>query len=251
VSQVQAVRGLDGLAFGGAVGSFNPFGTTDKGGVFVAVADVNGDHVADIIVSRASGAPPEVKVFSGSDGSQLADFQAFDPAFKGGVTVAAADFDQDGMAEIVTAVAKGVPEVRVYDGTGNLSGAVGDNDFPVSFGVTKFTQGATVALGDVTGDGVPDFLLGAGKGAIPAVAIYDGATGAAVRVCHPFDAKLKRGVRVAVADIDEDGRYEVLATLGSGALDSAVAFDASTCQSQRTYPSFGLRKGVFVGGVRR
>ncbi|HTO54087.1 MAG TPA: hypothetical protein VMR50_11925 [Myxococcota bacterium] len=133
----------------------------------------------------------------------------------------------------------------------SVGARVSDNDFPISFGVTKFTQRVSVAVGDLTGDGVPDFVFGAGKGAIPAVAIYDGATGASIRTCQPFDAKRKKGVRVAVADVDEDGRYEVLATLGGGALDTAVAFDASTCQRKTTYPSFGLKKGVFVGGTRR
>jgi serralysin len=61
--------------------------------------------------------PPEVAVFSGVNGAELARFLAFDAKLKGGVRVAAGDVDGDGRAEILAAPAKGKgTEVRAFDG---------------------------------------------------------------------------------------------------------------------------------------
>src|SRR5690606_30795779 len=57
------------------------------GGVRVAVGDVSGDGVPDIITGAGTG--PHVKVFDGATGTEIHSFFAFDPAFGGGVFVAA------------------------------------------------------------------------------------------------------------------------------------------------------------------
>src|SRR5262249_30734036 len=76
-----------------------------SGGVSVAVADVNGDAVADLIVGAGPGGGAHVKVIDGTqlgrvlpngliaDAALLASFFAYDPAFHGGVNVAAGHFD--------------------------------------------------------------------------------------------------------------------------------------------------------------
>ena len=88
------------------------------GGVHVTLGDVNGDGTADIITGAGFGGGPHVKVFSGTDLSELASFFAYDPAFGGGVTVAAGDIDGDGRADIITGAGfGGGPHVKVFSGT--------------------------------------------------------------------------------------------------------------------------------------
>ena len=58
----------------------------------MAAADLTGDGVAEIITGAGPGGGPHVRAFSlaGGASTEVASFFAYDPAFTGGVTVAAA-----------------------------------------------------------------------------------------------------------------------------------------------------------------
>src|SRR5262249_32564762 len=87
------------------------------GGVRVALADINGDGILDIITGAGPGGAPHVKVFSGMDLSVLRSFYAYDAGFSGGVYVAAGDINGDGRADIITgAGAGGMPHVEAFSG---------------------------------------------------------------------------------------------------------------------------------------
>src|SRR5262249_22829494 len=101
-----------------------------NGGVYIGLADVNGDGHLDVITGAGAGGGPHVKVIDGTHLNQVqangeiagtalvASFYAYNPAFRGGVSVAATDVDADGFADVVTgAGAGGGPHVEVIDGT--------------------------------------------------------------------------------------------------------------------------------------
>lgn len=97
--------------------SFLAYPAGFTGGVYVAAGDVNGDGNADIITGAGPGGGPHVRVFSGQDGSMLKEFFAYVPTFTGGVSVAAADLNGDGKADVVTGAGPGGgPHVRVLNG---------------------------------------------------------------------------------------------------------------------------------------
>jgi len=105
---------------------FFAYGLNFNVGAFVAVGDTNGDGFADIITGASVG-NPQVKVYDGQaiangtfnpynpDASLLDQFFAYDVGMNIGVTVAAADFDSDGEAEILTG-ARTRPQFRVFPG---------------------------------------------------------------------------------------------------------------------------------------
>ena len=93
-----------------------------KGGVDVAVGDLDGDGVDEIITAPGKGGGPNVKAFK-ADGTQVLSFMAYTSGFMGGVKVAAADLNNDGKAEIVTAPASGGgAHVKIFQPDGNMSG---------------------------------------------------------------------------------------------------------------------------------
>jgi hypothetical protein len=85
--------------------------------VRVAVADVNGDGMPDVITAPGPGGGPDIRVFDGRTGALIQEFMAYDPNFTGGVYVAAGDVNGDGKADIITgADAGGGPHVKVFSG---------------------------------------------------------------------------------------------------------------------------------------
>ena len=102
-----------------------------KGGVTVAVGDLNGDGKADIVTGSGPGLTTgaEVKAFdaavvNGANGSSpaamtfngtLIDFKPYGTTFTGGVRVALLDLNSDGMVDQIVAA----------PGTGQLQNVVG------------------------------------------------------------------------------------------------------------------------------
>ena len=81
--------------------SLVPYGAALRGGVNVAMGDIDGDGTPDIITGAGPGGGPHVRVLSGVDFHELASFYAFNPSFAGGVFVASGDIDGDGRADII------------------------------------------------------------------------------------------------------------------------------------------------------
>src|SRR5262249_48377318 len=95
-----AVAVFDG-ATGRVVRAFFTFDPGFRGGVDVAVGDADGDGDADIIAGAGAGGGPAVAAFDFVTGAVVRSFFAFDPGFRGGVSVAYGDADGDGDADII------------------------------------------------------------------------------------------------------------------------------------------------------
>ena len=117
-----AVTIYDGASVA-ASGSFNPFaGTGFTGGVRVAIGDVNGDGIPDLIVGSGPGGIGLVEVFDGAsvlahptNPTLIAAFHPYGDTFTGGVFVAAGNLDGGPRDEIITgADAGGGPQVNIY-----------------------------------------------------------------------------------------------------------------------------------------
>jgi CSLREA domain-containing protein len=232
----------------GTIVNFYAFDPRFMGGVFVAIGDVNGDGVQDIIAAVGGEGGPEVKVIDGKKLSQilpntevpasdlLADFYAYGPTFSGGLTLAAADINGDGHADIVTGAGSGGgPHVKVIDGTklGDLqnNAEIADSALLAQFYAYSplFPGGVFVATGDVNGDGVPDIVTGAGAGGSPHVKVIDGTkldvlTGAEISDTallgqfYAYDPHFNGGVRVDTVDANPfNGRPGGLADIVTGA----------------------------------
>ncbi len=170
-----------------------------RGGVRVAMADVNGDKLADIITAAGPGGGPEVNVYYAAGSPKIISqqnvlgtggvtppdlaFFAFGPKipFFGGIFVTAGDFDGDGLAEIVVgADSGGGPAVSIWGGRRLKSGNVGTGPDYSLFGipVPSFTGGVRVGttLGRQRGSnnkfGLNLLVIG-GKGSAPITFEYD------------------------------------------------------------------------------
>jgi hypothetical protein len=250
---VHVYDGITGKLLAGPLGSFDAFDPSFHGGLWVASADVNGDGYADIVVGEDAGGEPRVRVFSGQTGQLLDDFLAFDPSFHGGVRVAASDLNHDGKADVIVGLGSGGPPlVQVFEGAELSKGLVN----PVlSFDAFDpgFAGGVYVAAGDIHADGFPKIIVGEGPGGQSLVSVFDGITGQQLESFRAFQPGLRGGVRVAAADVNSDGRSDIVTAEGPGGLPRVRGWDGFSLKQIDEFFAFdpNFRDGVFVAGGGR
>lgn len=144
----------------------------------VAMADVNGDRVLDLLVGAGAGAAPEVVAYDGADGafvSEITRFTPFDDAARGGVTVAGADVDGNALADNIIVGTGPGPESTVTVFSSALPEKRGEA--PAVFSTfTPYpgsTAGVVLATGMVdVGSGRPSIVTAPGPGEEPLVKTF-------------------------------------------------------------------------------
>jgi streptogramin lyase len=295
------VKVFDSLT-GAKVGDFMAYTPGFLGGVRVAIADVNHDGVPDIITAPGAPGGPEVKVFEGFNASKiLLDFMAYNVHLQSGVYVAAGDYNGDGYADIAVGPGQGGgPEVKVFSGKspfglvpgvlydsmvyspkffGGVRVAFGDvsatgkqdlllapgpglyTEIQVVQGGTgvkiqdfiaytqSYTGGAFVSAGDVNGDGHADIIVSLDTGAQPIVSVFDGTDDVGIRAFYAYTPAFAGGVRIAAADLDGDGKADIITGTGPGGGPQTTAFDGLTSTVLDSFYSYdpNSNSGLFVG----
>ena len=133
--------------------SFFAYDAKYRGGVNVALGDVDGDGQLEVVTTPGTGLEPQVKIFNLS-GVLKSSFLAYDAKFKGGVNLAVGDLNSDGRAEIITGPAgNNAPQIRVFDGQGQILASFLAYE-------AKYQGGITVAASDLNNDGKLEILAG-------------------------------------------------------------------------------------------
>lgn len=180
---------------GKLIKSFRIISADLKGGWSVIGGDVNADRKEEIIIGAGVLQKPEVKIFD-QDGKLKKTFLAYAASFLGGVKVALGDVDGDGKNEIVTAPGPGGgPQIRVFDENGTAKYQF--------FAFDKgFKGGASVAAGDVNGDGLDEIVAAVGSKGAPLVKVFD-KIGQVKNQFYAYDRNFMGGVNLAVADVED------------------------------------------------
>ncbi len=243
------VQVYDGVTLA-KVRGFLAYAETFTGGVAIAAGDIDGDGRADIVTGAGAMGGPHVKVFDGHDVTASTppgdvtvpatrSFFAYEPDFLGGVTVAVADVNADGAADIVTgAGVGGGPRVRAFAGR-NLEVLCDFFAFDPDSRV-----GVSVAAGDF-GDGrvrVAAAELDGGH----TVRLYD--EGRLSREYTPFGQGTP-AAGVAAHDLTGRGHSSLVVTTGRGAKPQVVVLDGLTGGVDHALPTLpaGYDDGLYVG----
>jgi cyclophilin family peptidyl-prolyl cis-trans isomerase len=231
--------------FSGATGqilqSFFPYETGFRGGVSVAIGDVDNDGVPDIITAPGPGGGPNVKVFNGATGQLIDSFMAYDPSFSFGVSVAVGDVEGTGQPDIITGPGPGGGStVKIFNG------ATGQLVRMFDAYAAGFTGGVTVAAGDVEGVGRDDIITGAGPGGGPNVKVFNGTNGQLITSFFAYDAGFTGGVNVAAGTGASGRPANIVTGAGEGGGPNVRVFSPSGTMLQ----SFMAYDTSFHGGVQ-
>ena len=200
--------------------------------------------VTTLVFSGEIGSEPFVRINPTGAENSL-DFMAYNPAFRGGVSVVLADFNQDGIEDIATAPGQGGgPHIQVFDGLTGIRFTTKIGNF-MAFD-PAFRGGATLAAGDVNGDFIPDLIIGAGAGGGPHLKVFDGATGALILNKMVFQSGFRGGLSLAVGQVDQDALGEIVVGAGPGGGSHIRILNGTTGAIIREFFAFDP---AFQGGV--
>lgn len=156
------------------------------------------------------------------------------------------DFNGDGVNDVVAAAGpSGGPRVSIFSGA---NATILLDFFAYN---TSFSGGVFVASGDVTGDGVPDLVTGAGATGGPHVVVWDGVS---LTLNSPtpkasffaYSPSFLGGVSVATGDLAGDGTMEIITGAGIGGGPQVNVYSSGNFSLLHTFFAYDSR---FAGGI--
>lgn len=124
-----------------------------KGGAHVAIGDLDGDGLNEIVTGPGRGGGPHIRFFRTDGTTWMGGFFAFEAGESGGAHVAVGDLDGNGRAELLVGSGAGTqPRLRVYDRGRDLRLSLNVGNVPLAGGLAP-------VLTDLDGDGKKELLI--------------------------------------------------------------------------------------------
>lgn len=211
-----------------------------RGGIKVALIDLDNDNQPEIVVAPASGLGSEIRIYDTS-GRLKRSFWAAGRNYKGGFSLSVGDIDGKGNQQIILGFGKGnEPQIRIFNKQGKLIG--------VFLAYEKsFRGGINVSVANIDGrkdHSKGEIIVSPGPGRYPLVKVFDNHS----FLKHQFYAYTKNwqgGVYLATGDLDNDGISDIALGAYPGATPQIRVFSGQGILKE----SFYALPLDFSGGV--
>jgi cyclophilin family peptidyl-prolyl cis-trans isomerase len=235
-ASVPVVRLVDS-ATGVVLAQATAFEPAFRGGVRVALGDVDADGTAELIAGSGPGRVGEIRVFrQQTSGSTiiLTEMPAyrtlpFGVAYTGGVEISVGDLDGDRREDLVAAMSRGGGTVSAFRSV-NAADPIENTPYRTFTPFNaRFDGGATVTVADVgtfsqgrltnaaVADGRMEIVVGSGAGMRSTVLVYDvSATPRIVSTILPFPVQQVGGVAVSAGRLNADTIDDIVVAAGRG-----------------------------------
>ncbi|MEK7065281.1 MAG: putative glycoside hydrolase [Patescibacteria group bacterium] len=186
-----------------------PYTADFTGDLRVAVGDFDGDSKRmEVAVAPANGSAQPIKIYHFDGSAMVEAVFPLGKKYKGGLTVALGQ-NSAGSGRLVVGSGQGKePKIFIYDIQMKLKKTW------LAFERT-FLGGINVASGNVDGKPGDEVIVGAGKGKGPIIRVFDFNGKQLYKDFRAYSTVSKSGIEVLAADVDFDGRAEIIAQ-GSG-----------------------------------
>jgi hypothetical protein len=245
-----------------------PYGSAGNGANAVAMADVNGDGIPDLVVANwcADATIPcpasSVGVLLGNGDGTFKTAVVYPSGGLYSDSVAVADFNGDGKPDIVVGncgftkittcdlASNGNVAVLLNAGNGTFGSAV-----PYSLGTN--IGAASVAVADLTGNGTLDLIVAAGSAGSSTVEVLMGNGDGTFKAAVPYNSGGFTALSVAIADVNGDNKPDLVVanwctdnTCVASSVGVLLGNGDGTFPAAVTYPSGGfLANSVAIGDV--
>lgn len=179
-----------------------------RGGVNIAVGNVDGRGGDEIITGAGPGGGPHVRVFDKYGNFTGRDFFPFSDSDRGGVSVAAGNIDGGTDDEVITAMHSfGEPWVKVYKANSERTILGEFVAYP-----KEFRGGVNVAAGDIDLDGRDEVVTAPRQSGGPHVRVFEGNGKLRFPGYLAYESDFRGGVSVAAGNVDDDSKIEIITT---------------------------------------
>ncbi len=186
---------------------FFAYNESMKGGVNIAVGDIDGGGINEILTAPARGEEPIVNVFNRYGNKLDFEIYPFHPEFSGGVSLATADIDGDNTDELVMGVFSQDSSLIKVMRANESKQIIGEfYAFP-----KEFTGGIVVSRIDLDNDGIDEIMATANSGGGPHIRFFHANGDLIQKSIFSFENEFRGGSSIASGDIDNDGLEEIIA----------------------------------------
>jgi len=192
-----------------------------KGGLNVALAELDNSGAKRIIVAPASNGSPQIKIFD-YQGNLKGQFLAAPKSWRGGFNLSAGDIDGKGLSEIIVSFGPGSePQVRIFSSEGKLIGAFLAYE-------KKFRGGVNVVVANLDGrlnHNKAEIIVTPGVGRDPQVKVYNN-RGQLKKQFLAYGKNWQGGVNLSAGDVNSDGISEIILGAYGGATPHVRIFNS-------------------------